>query len=85
MNAIGERVATGASAVLLVPQGLRAVITNRDATNSVSLGGPTVAAGAGYQLKSGETINVDAVSDDVWVIADAGTPSVHVLMTRAMS
>lgn len=68
-------------------EGSEALVTNRDATDSVFLGDVTVtASGAGtdgYELKPGETIGVSIGSrdDDLYGICSAGLAApVHVLL-----
>lgn len=81
----GTRAVVGNAAAILVHDGTVATVTNRDAANSVSLGGKTVAAGAGYELKAGETITVDARGEDIYAIRDgAADVRVDVLATRGI-
>lgn len=76
-------VSTGA-AVVLVPEGTIATVTNRDAAVSASLGGKTVATGQGYELKFGQSITVDARSEAVYAISDGAAIRVDVLAVRGV-
>jgi cold shock CspA family protein len=83
MAPTGKQVAVDAAAVHLLAQGVYARITNRDATNSVFLGGKTVTAAAGYELKAGESIEYDAHNDTLYgICAAAKTARVDVLTSR---
>lgn len=81
----GARITVSNAAKLVVPEGMTATLTNRDAANSVSLGGKTVAALGGYELKFGQSITVDARGEAVYAIRDgAADVRVDVLATRAV-
>lgn len=82
--AVGKRVTVGAAATKVGSLGQLVTLHNRDATNSVDLGGSGVTAGAGYELKPGDVLTVDLRgSGDLYAIADVGTPRVDVLAVRA--
>lgn len=60
--------------------GARVLVRNRHATVSVSLGGSTVTAAAGYELLAGEAVSLDVDSTEkLYAIAASGTVTVHVL------
>lgn len=86
MAAVGKPIVVGAvDAELIVDR--YATLHNRDAANSVYLGGANVTAAAGanpgYELKAGESIEVDAAIDSVYGICAAGlTARVDILATR---
>ncbi len=65
------------------PSGTRLTVTNRDGTNSVSLGPSGVTFAAGYELKKAETVSLTLSSGDaLYAIASSAiTVVVHVLKT----
>lgn len=76
-------ISSAGAPVVLVPQGMIATVTNRDAAVSASLGGKTVGTGAGYELKAGLTIEIDATTEAVYAISDGAALRVDVLATRS--
>jgi hypothetical protein len=80
----GARVVVGAVAAKLVREGMVATITNRDAAASIDLGGANVASGAGYELKFGEKITVDARAEAVYAIRSTADVRVDVVETRGI-
>jgi hypothetical protein len=81
MAAKGSRVTVGATAVKLAAGKQKVHVRNRDATSSVDLGGPTVAAGAGYELRPGEELTLDLGPDDLYAVS-SGAVRVDVLALR---
>lgn len=83
MAAKGSRVTVGAAAVKLAAGKQKVHLRNRDATNSVDLGGPGVAAGQGYELKPGEELTLDLGPDDLYAVrSGAADVRVDVLAVR---
>lgn len=80
----GVRKTVSTTVVVLVPEGMVATIKNRDATNSVDLGGSGVAAGAGYELKAGESITVDTRGEALYAIRSTADVRVDVIALRAI-
>jgi hypothetical protein len=80
----GARVTVSNVAVKLVRDGCVARIKNRDGANSISLGGPGVLAGQGYELKFGEETTVDARAEPVFAIRDTLDVRVDVIETRGI-
>lgn len=67
--------------------GLRSVrtsvlVTNQDATNSVYLGGPSVATTDGYELKAGKSIEVVLDGNDILYGICAATITVVLHLLR---
>jgi len=81
MAAKGSRVTVGLTAVKLAAGKQKVHVRNRDATNSVDLGGPTVAAGGGYELRPGEELTLDLGPDDLYAVS-SGAVRVDVLALR---
>lgn len=88
MAITSERITvTDAAAVLLSgaetdrSMGLSVLVVNRDATNSVDLGGADVVSGSGFELKASEQVSVDLESGaELYAIAAAAeTAECHVL------
>lgn len=81
----GRRVNAGTSpANLATPAtdnvaGSSILVTNRHASASVDLGDEDVTAGAGYELKAGESVTVDLDSEGVYAVASSGSVRVDVL------
>ncbi len=62
--------------------GTRLVVTNRDGTNSVSLGPSGVTLAAGYELKKAETVKLFLpAGDSLYAISGGSSVIVHVLKT----
>lgn len=58
------------------------VVRNRDTSNSVYLGGPTVTAATGFELAAGESMSLDLANNDaLYGITASGTVPCHVLQT----
>jgi hypothetical protein len=71
----GERVSVTQAATVIADgaQGDDFLVRNRSAADSVDLGGATVAAGAGFELGAGESVNVQIIdTDKLYGIAGAG-------------
>lgn len=83
MSAIGKQYAVDDDPAVQIVEGRYATVTNQDATNSVFLGGASVSAATGYELKPGDVIEVDGRLDSVWAICAATkTARVDVLAVR---
>ncbi len=81
----GRRETVSNAAEILVHEGTIAVVKNRDGALSVDLGGSDVTAGGGYELKFGESITVDARTENVYAIrSGAGDVRVDVLEVRGL-
>jgi hypothetical protein len=63
--------------------GTKVVVTNQDATNSVDLGDASVAAGAGYELKAGKTVQIDLPKGEQLYAIRTGGADVRVDVLRA--
>ena len=88
MAARGKRVVVSAAPVKIADKGTIVVLRNRDAANDVDLGGPNVAAGAGYRLMHTDTLatTVDCRADELWAIRSGGVDvTIDVLIARAQS
>lgn len=56
--------------------------TNRNATNSVDVGGSAVASGAGHELKPGESVTIDLTPGEVCFAIAAAAQTVRVDVLR---
>lgn len=73
-------VSTAAGATGEAMAGARVLVRNRHATVSVSLGGSTVTAAAGFELLAGEFVAIDLdAGEKLYAAAASGTVTVHVL------
>lgn len=70
----GQVSVTNAAPVLIADAGRLMLIRNTDATVSVFLGGAAVSSSTGYELKAGQSIELDAREDKVYAIAAAAGP-----------
>ncbi len=67
------------------PAGTTLVVRNNDATNTVSLGGSGVAAGAGFLLAVGATVNIPLnAGEQVFAIRDGAADVVVSVIRTAL-
>lgn len=88
MAVTSDRITVTAAAVALnaaetdVVSGSRLCVTNRHATESVDLGPAAVAAGAGYELRPAQTLQIDVPRGEQLFAIRSGVADVPVHVLR---
>lgn len=85
MAAVGSQVSVTTTATRLdtstaAGMGRSSLMVRNMGTVTIDLGGSTITAGTGFQLRAGESLSIDiASSDPIFGIVASGTATVHVL------
>lgn len=89
MSVSAARVTVGGTATALntdtdTTSGTSLVVTNRDTSESVDLGGADVTSGGGFELKAGESVSADlGAGEQLYAISDGTEVRVDVLRSGA--